>query len=61
MNQRTVRIVWKWRLLNKKKLPKAYLMVDEKKLNKVVSAMGRQANIPGIEVYPQDVVSARVA
>lgn len=57
----STRQVWKWRLTDQSKVPAGYLMVDEKKLNKVVYAMGRQSNIPGIEVYPHNVVSARVA
>ncbi len=50
---------WRWRLRNKSVLPEQYLMVNEKALNKVVDALGQQCQIPGIEVYPEEIVSAR--
>lgn len=55
----STRTAWKWRLRNKSLLPPQYLTVDEKALNKVVAALGQQCDIPGIEVYAEEIVSAR--
>lgn len=51
--------LWKWRLTNFKLVPLEYRMLDEKKINGVVRSMGEQTNIPGIEVYCEEIVSAR--
>jgi len=55
----STRTVWKWRMRNKSLLPPQYLTVDEKALNKVVAALWQQCDIPGIEVYCEEIVSAR--
>jgi len=55
----STRIAWKWRLTDFRLVPLEYRMLDEKKINAVVRAMGKQTSIPGIEVYPEEVVSAR--
>lgn len=55
----STRTVWKWRHTDFRLVPKDYLMLDEKKINGVVRSMGQQTSIPGIEVYPEEVVSAR--
>lgn len=55
----STRTVWKWHLRNKSVLPKQYLTVDVVALNKVVAALGQQCDIPGIEVYCEEIVSAR--
>lgn len=49
---------WKFRITDINKVPRQYLMVDEQKVGGVVRALKDQANIPGIEVYSVDVVSA---
>lgn len=55
----STRTVYKWRLRKLAFVPQEYLMLDEKKINAVVRAMGAQTAIPGIEVYPENVVAAR--
>lgn len=55
----STRTAWKWRVRKLAFVPNEYLMLDEKKINGVVRSMGEQTNIPGIEVYPDAVVSAR--
>jgi hypothetical protein len=50
---------WCWRLDDRSKIPPAYLIVDEKMVNKVVSAMGAECRIPGIMVFSEDVIAAR--
>jgi hypothetical protein len=49
---------WKFRVTDSNKVPRQYLMVDEQKVGGVVRALKDQANIPGIEIYSVDVVSA---
>lgn len=55
----STRTAWKWRETNFALVPKEYLILDERKINGVVRSMGKQTSIPGIEVYPEEVVSAR--
>ena len=43
--------VWKWRVTDPGRVPAKYLMIDSDKINRVVRAMGGDAEIPGIEVY----------
>lgn len=54
----STRTAWKWRRCLGE-VPRAFLMLDEKKINGIVRSMGKQTSIPGIEVYPEEVVSAR--
>lgn len=51
---------WKFRVIDKKKVPEEYKMIDEKKIGQVVRAMKEKTNIPGIEVYPEKIVKAKV-
>ena len=55
----STRRVWKFTISDVKLLPAMYLLADEKKIGKVVRALGGETNIPGVEVYEDDVVSAR--
>ncbi len=55
----STRTAWKWRMTDFRLVLREFLMVDEKKVNGVVRSMGMQTSIPGIEVYPEEVVSAR--
>jgi hypothetical protein len=43
--------VYRWRTTNANMIPRGYLMIDEVKINGIVRAMGKQTQIPGIEVY----------
>ena len=51
---------WKFRVIDKKKVPEEYKIVDEKKVNGVVRAMKENTNIPGIEVYTEKITKARM-
>jgi len=55
------RTVWKWRLINEAVVDKKYLMLDEKKINKVVGALGKDAesSVGGIEVYEDTIVATK--
>lgn len=48
------RRVWKWRLQNLERVPRPYLMLDEKKINAHASSMKESAAIAGIEFYFED-------
>lgn len=49
---------WKFRVVDAAKVPRQYLMVDEQKIGAVVRALKDQTNIPGVEVYSVDSISA---
>lgn len=52
--------VWKWRLLDKSKLKPEYLLVDEKTINKMVTAANQRAvamvGEGSIEVYQEEIL-----
>lgn len=52
---------WRYRISNKALIPKEYLVVDEKAIQKVVDALKDKCNIPGVEVYPEETISGSVA
>ena len=54
----SMRTVYKFRIVNAALVPRQYLTVDEQKIGGVVRALGQAANIPGVEVYPDQVVAA---
>lgn len=43
--------VYKWRVIDEKKIPREFLMIDPVKVNGIVRAMGSATNIAGIQVY----------
>jgi hypothetical protein len=49
------REVWKFRVVDQKKIPRDYLKIDDVKIGGVVRSMKGQTNIPGIEVYSERV------
>ncbi|MDH3376439.1 MAG: hypothetical protein OEQ39_05660 [Gammaproteobacteria bacterium] len=55
----STRHVWKFTVNDVKLLPAMYLLPDNKKIGKVVRALGGDTDIPGVQVYTDDVVSAR--
>ena len=48
---------WNFRIVDPAKLPREYLMPDEAAIRGVVKAMKGRANIPGVEVYRDDIVA----
>lgn len=44
---------WKFRITDADKIPREYMVPDEKALGAVVRALKGKTNIPGIEVYPE--------
>lgn len=55
----SARKVWKWRLVSIAEVPREHLILDEKKINAVVKAWGESTKIPGIAVYPEQVIAAK--
>lgn len=53
INGLTLTTTWKWRVIDANIIPREYLKIDEAKINSVVKALKDNANIPGIEVYPE--------
>jgi len=49
---------WKFQIVDASLIPREYLVPDEKKIGGVVRALKDQTKIPGIKVYPEDVLSA---
>ena len=49
---------WKYRIVDINKIPREYMMPDEKRIGGVVTKMQGQVPIPGVEIYVVDVVSA---
>ena len=49
---------WTFRIVDVTKIPHQYLIPDEKAIRQVVRALRNKANIPGIEVYSEDIVMA---
>jgi len=45
------RETWDFKIVNVKEIPEKYLLVDDKKIRKVVIALGAEAEISGIEVF----------
>lgn len=54
------RTVWRYRIVDAAKIPREYLCVDEPKLGGVVRSLKDAANIPGVEIYSEQVVAGRV-
>ena len=49
------RTIWKFRIVDEKKIPREYMKPDEVKIGGVVRSMKNQVNIPGIESYEERV------
>lgn len=47
-----------FRVLDEKMVPREFLMVDESRVRRVVDALGMDARIPGIEIFPDTTVAA---
>ena len=55
----STRKVWRFEIVDPAAVPDQYKTIDEKKIGGVVRALKDQADIPGVRVYSEDVVSAR--
>lgn len=52
---------WKYAIENVNLIPMEYMIPDEKAIARVVKALGSKANIPGIRIWSEKVVSGRAA
>lgn len=55
------RQVWKFEIVDPELLPRKFLVPDEKAIGGVVRSLGDKADIPGVRVYPETVISSRSA
>lgn len=56
----SVRLAWRFRIVDMSLVPDKYKTIDEKKIAGVVRALKKDANIPGVEVYPVPVTAVKV-
>lgn len=49
---------WDFKIEDEEKIPRKFLVVDEKKIRGVVRALGREANIPGVRVFEKSTIAA---
>jgi len=54
----TTKKVWKYIIEDINIIPKIYFKLDEVKIKKTINALGAEANIPGIKIYQEAIVSA---
>lgn len=52
------RTVWKFRITNPEQVPDEYKLINEKAIRSVVRALGANTKIPGVEVYPEQIIAA---
>lgn len=55
------RKAWKFEIVDAEQLPREFLMPNEKAIGGVVRSLGGKANIPGVRVYDETVISSRSA
>ncbi len=56
----STRKVWKFKIINADKIPREYLMPDEKYIGQIVRASKGKKQIDGIKIYSEDVISSRI-
>lgn len=54
----STRQVWHFQIIDPKKVPDQYKVIDERKIAGVVRSLGANANIPGVKVFQKSVVAA---
>lgn len=55
------RVDVKWRIINLEEVPRLYLMLDERRLNKLALQLGMDAKVPGIEFYTKTTVITKAS
>jgi len=51
---------WSFEIFDESQIPREYLKVDETKIGKVVRAMQKDTNIPGVRAFPVDSLGKRL-
>lgn len=59
VNGQSSRIDYDFRIVDEKLIPREYLVVDEKRIRQTIKTFGKDAKIPGIEIFSKVVVSIR--
>lgn len=52
------KVIWKHRVKDPDKLPRQYLMPNEKLLEQYARTQKEKAQVPGVEFFPEDVIAA---
>lgn len=52
-------LIWRFRIVDKAKVPDEYKIIDESKIRRIVQTMKEDTKIAGIEVYQDKIVKAR--
>jgi hypothetical protein len=55
----STRETWKYRIVDESKIPRDYMMPDDKKIGAYARSMKSKASMPGVEFYSDSVISAR--
>lgn len=55
-----MRKIWKWKIESEEEIPRQFLSIDSAKITKYVNFHKENAEIPGIKIYTEDVISARI-
>ena len=54
----TKKTIWKFRVLDKNKIPVEYMIPDEKTIGELVRATKGTLEIPGVKIYPETIIAA---
>ena len=55
----SARLEWDFRIVDASKLPRKYLVADERAIRQVVKALGKECEIPGVAVFQKTIVGSR--
>ena len=55
----STRKVWKFKIIDQNKIPREYMIPDEKYIGQIVRVSKGDREIPGIEIYSEDIISSR--
>ena len=53
--------VWTFEITDEALIPREYLLIDESRIRRVVTALKKDTNIPGVRVFEQKRIAAGVA
>jgi len=54
----SIRKIWKFRIVDETKIPREWLMVDEKKIGSAVRKTGCHLKIAGVEIYEETILAS---
>ncbi len=56
----STRKAWKFEIVDKEKLPREYMIPDEKYIGQMVRATKGRKEIPGVRIYSEDIIASRI-